>query len=56
MNDEHETRAEYRKELENRINQRVAENNANRGGGGNYHQSHQFTVLIGEMVINGHDE
>lgn len=35
MNDEHETRAEYRKELENRINQRVAENNANRGGGGN---------------------
>lgn len=35
MNDEHETREEYRRELENRINQRVAENNANRGEGSN---------------------
>lgn len=35
MNDEHETREEYRRELENRINQRVAENNANRGEGNN---------------------
>lgn len=52
MNDERETRAAYRRELEHRINQRVAQT-PQQGGNGNQPPGPRSAPTITAMRLNG---